>query len=112
LLHARLDELLAHLRRQFDCILLDTPPVGIVADALLLGRLADSALYIVRHNQTQKNSLSALQEIQRDNKLPQVAAVFNGVKMQRHDGYYRKYGYRYGYYDDKKAGDSWWKRWF
>ncbi len=112
LLHARLDELLAQLRRQFDCILLDTPPVGIVADALLLGRLADSALYIVRHNQTQKNSLSALQEIQRDNKLPQVAAVFNGVKMQRHDGYYRKYGYRYGYYDDKKAGNSWWKHWF
>ncbi|MGI9159894.1 MAG: CpsD/CapB family tyrosine-protein kinase, partial [Saprospiraceae bacterium] len=112
LLNLRLDELFVQLRQQFDCILLDTPPVGVVADALLLGRLADSTLYLVRHNQTQKNSLSTLQEIQRDKKLPQLAVVFNGVKTQRPDGYHIKYGYGYGYFDDQKAGAPWWKHWF
>jgi capsular exopolysaccharide synthesis family protein len=112
LLHHRLDDLIGQLREQFDCILLDTPPVGVVADALLLGRLADSALYIVRHNQTQKNSLRILQEIQQEQKLPHPAAVLNAVKMQEHYGYARKYGYGHGYYDDEKSGSPWWKIWY
>ncbi len=112
LLHEALDQLITRLREQFDCILLDTPPVGMVADALLLGRLADSSVYIVRHNQTQKASLNILAEIKKDQKLPHVAAVLNAVRIQGHYGYYRKYGYGYGYYDDVRAKAPWWKIWF
>lgn len=120
LLSDRLKTLLEQLRRDFDYILLDTPPVGMVADALLLGEQADCSLYVVRHGHTQKSTLSLIHELYTQKKLPQLAVVYNGVKSQGRYGYgYGKgygygygYGYHYGYYDDeKRAGKRWWEIW-
>jgi capsular exopolysaccharide synthesis family protein len=112
LLHQRIDELIAYLREHFDCILLDTPPVGMVADAFLLGRTADSALYIVRHNHTPKASLKQLETIREEEKLPHLALVYNGVKARSRYGYGNQYGYGYGYgYYEEEVKKKWWKWW-
>lgn len=120
LLSDRLKTLLEQLRRDFDYILLDTPPVGMVADALLLGEQADCSLYVVRHGHTQKSTLSLIHELYTQKKLPRLAVVYNGVKSKGRYGYgYGKgygygygYGYHYGYYDDeKRAGKRWWEIW-
>ena len=113
LLENEIETLIAYLREHFDCILLDTPPIGMVADALLLGRVADSTLYILRHQHSPRNSLSLLKTVYEDNKLPHLAVVYNGVRKAR--GYYGNAYYGYGqsagyYYEAKPA--PWWKRLF
>lgn len=112
LLTDQLSDLIAQLRLEFDYILLDTPPVGMVADAFLIGQLADSSLYVVRYGHTHKSSLTFIDELYREQKLPRLSIVFNGVKVTGGYGYGQKYGYGYGYgyyEDDKQPG--WWKRW-
>lgn len=117
LITGQLEQLILQLRKDFDYILLDTPPVGMVADALLLGRLADCALYVVRFGYTLKGHLEIIEDIYKEQKLPRPAIVFNGVKANSSYGYGQKYGYgygygygySYGYYDDDKK--PWWKFW-
>jgi len=117
LLTDRLKTLIERLREDFDYILLDTPPVGMVADALLLGEKADCSLYVVRHGHTQKSTLQLIQELYTEKKLPQLALVYNGVKTGNRYGYGKGYGYgygygyHYGYYDEGKAGKRWWEIW-
>ncbi len=117
LLTDRLKTLIERLREDFDYILLDTPPVGMVADALLLGERADCSLYVVRHGHTQKSTLQLIQELYTEKKLPQLALVYNGVKTGNRYGYGKGYGYgygygyHYGYYDEGKAGKRWWEIW-
>lgn len=115
LLTKGLDDLIAELREHYDYIILDTPPVGMVADALLLSRLADSSLYVVRQGMSQKSSLSLVDELHRENKLPRLAIVFNGVQTGSSYGYGKKYGYGYGYgygyYEEDRAKKPWWRVW-
>lgn len=116
LLSERLKSLIEQLRRDFDYILLDTPPVGMVADALLLGEQADCSLYVVRHGHTLKSTLPLIHELYTQKKLPQLAVIYNGVKSKDRYGYGKGYGYgygygyHYGYYEDEKQeGKRWWK---
>ena len=110
-----LDDLIAELRQHYDYILLDTPPVGMVADALLLSRLADSSLYVVRQGMSHKSSLALIDELHREKKLPRLAIVFNGVQAGSSYGYGKKYGYGYGYgygyYEEDLQKKPWWKVW-
>ena len=121
LLTDKLQQFIQDLRNQFDYVIIDTPPVGMVADALLLGPLADCSLYIVRHGYSSISNLEILEDIRRENKLPKPAIVFNGVKMGNSYGgaYGSRYGYGYGYgygegygyYDDDVKKKPWWKFW-
>ena len=115
LLTRGLDDLIAELREHYDYIILDTPPVGMVADALLLSRLADSALYVVRQGLSHKSSVELIDELHRENKLPRLAVVFNGVQANNTYGYGKKYGYGYGYgygyYEEDRVRKPFWKFW-
>jgi len=110
-----LGELLERLKKEYDYILLDTPPVGMVADAMLIGKHADSSLYVVRFGHTHKSSLNFIEDLYREEKLPRLSIVFNGVKVSGGYGYgYGQqygYGYGYGYYDDVGKPKPWWKFW-
>ncbi len=111
LLTDALQRLIEQLRLEYDYILLDTPPVGMVADALLIGKLVDSSLYIVRYAYSNRSSLSFIEELYREEKLPRMSIIFNGVKVSGSYGqqYGYGYGYGYGYYDDDQQR-SWWRR--
>lgn len=96
ILSTRFAELINKLRDEFDYILIDTPPVGMVSDALLLNKFADSSLFIVRYDKTFKSQLSIIDNIAAEQKLPRPYIVFNGVKFNKR-GYRYGYGYGYGY---------------
>jgi capsular exopolysaccharide synthesis family protein len=100
LLQGRVDELFLELRKQFDAIIIDSAPVGLVSDAVTLGRYADGTIYIVRHKYTLKKQIQMVDDIYRQKKLPQLAIVINDISSRGgYGGYYGygSYGYGYGY---------------
>lgn len=99
LLDPKMDELFAWLKENFDIILVDTAPVGMVSDAMTLSKYADSTLYLVRQGHTFKKQIGLIDEFYRENKLPKVSIIINDVKIKPGYGYYGygRYGYGYGY---------------
>jgi capsular exopolysaccharide synthesis family protein len=97
LLNERVDELFAQLRQQFDIIIIDTAPVGLVSDSLTLGKYADAVVYIVRHNYTFRKFLQFANDLFVKKKLPHLSIVINDIKTRAGYGGYYGYGYGYGY---------------
>ncbi|MCC7303403.1 MAG: polysaccharide biosynthesis tyrosine autokinase [Bacteroidia bacterium] len=95
LLNGKIEELIEELRRKFDYIIIDTPPIGIVTDAQILAKSADVTIYVLRHNYTPKSNLLMLEELYRGQKFHNLHLVFNAIKEGSRYGY--KYGYGYGY---------------
>lgn len=99
LLETRLDELFAYLKQNFDVVIMDTAPVGMVSDAMTLSKYVDATLYIVRQGHTFKKQISLIDEFHRMGKLPKISIILNDVKIRTGYGYYGygRYGYGYGY---------------
>ena len=87
-----LDKAIETLKKNFDYVILDTAPVGMVTDTLLIGRVADLSVYVCRADYTHKNEYTLINELAVNNKLPSLCTVINGLDLKR-----RKYGYYYGY---------------
>ncbi len=105
ILSARLRELVDELRSHYDFIIIDAPPVGLVADALQMKDLAEATMYVVRIGYTRKAQLRILQDIAQKNKLPRPFIVANAVKFNASYGNsYYGYGYGYGYGYSSKSG--------
>jgi tyrosine-protein kinase Etk/Wzc len=98
LLNEKVDQLFAELRKKFDAIIIDTAPVGLVSDAITLGRFADSSVYIVRHGYTMKKQIQLIDDLYRNSKLPHLSIIINDIQAQGgYGGYYGYGGYGYGY---------------
>lgn len=99
LLDQKVAELFHWIRREFEVVLIDTAPVGMVSDALTIGNFADCTLYLVRQGRTFKKQVAMIDEFYKENKLPKVSIVINDVKIKAGYGYYGygRYGYGYGY---------------
>lgn len=79
------------LKNNYDYIILDTPPVGLVADALELISFSDVTLYIVRQNYTKKEMIMLLNNRVKRGEIDNVSIVMNGFENKA------KYGSAYGY---------------
>jgi len=90
---AAMQELINDLRYEYDNILVDSPPLRLVTDALILAPMCYICLYMVRHNYTSKKDLTFIEEVYHDNKLPNMQIVFNCVKMDQRYGYSTNHGY-------------------
>lgn len=115
LLDARLDDLFAYLRQNFDVIVMDTAPVGMVSDALTLSKYANCTLYIVRQRHTYKKQIGLVEEYYRESKLPKLSVVLNDVKLHAGYGAYGYGGYGYGYgegYFEKEERKQGLGKWF
>lgn len=88
--NTRLDTLLDAVRTQYDYVLLDAVPVGMVADADILKRLADITVFVVRANVTDKRMLGDLEIMYQEKRFPNLCVAINDVN-------YKKMGYGYGY---------------
>ena len=99
LLDVRITELFDYLKLNFDTVIVDTAPVGMVSDAQTLSKFADATLYIVRQGHTYKKQIGLIDELFRQGKLPKVSLILNDVKLKAGYGYYGygRYGYGYGY---------------
>lgn len=87
-----LDKAIEILKKNFYYVILDTAPVGMVTDTLLIGRVADLSVYVCRADYTHKVEYTLINELAEEKKLPNICTVINGVDLKR-----RKYGYYYGY---------------
>lgn len=97
----RLGTLIDWLRGNYDDIIIDTPPVSIVTDAIIVAKQADVTLYTVRQAYTSKTLLPFMKSINDDQHFPKLNAIFNGVEKSRYG--YTGYGYGYSdYITDKK----------
>ncbi len=97
IMQERTDALFEYLKDHFDIIIIDTPPVGMVVDALLLAKYASTTLYVTRFGVTKKGQLRIVENLKNEGKLPNTSIVLNAVKSGKGYGYGYGYGYSYGY---------------
>jgi len=93
----KMTEFIARARNEFDAVIIDTPPVGIVTDALLLSQLANVTLFVVRQRYTTRGSVQLLDEIFRKGEMSNVALLVNDISASGYYGYGLRYGYSLGY---------------
>lgn len=113
ILSPRFDQLIQELYQHYDVIMIDTPPVGLVTDGILIMRKADVPIYIVRANYSRKTFLKNLNRLMRNNQFGRMCTILNDAQAQGASGYGYGYGYGYGegygsygmgYYEDPTPG--------
>ena len=90
-------ELIEELKEKYDYIILDTPPVGLVSDALELAQYCDVTLYIVRQNFSKKEMITLLNNRVKRGELNNTSIILNGFENKAKYGAGYSYGYGYGY---------------
>lgn len=98
----KMNELLTILNEKYDYVIIDTPPIGLVTDGVILMQYADANLYIVRHNYSKIKSLSVVNNISKNKNISNLNIVINGYTQNEGYGYGYGYGYGndgYGYYE-------------
>ena len=80
------------LKNNYDYIILDTAPVGLVTDTMVIAKYADVTAYVCRADYTPKSTFQMVNMLSEENKLPNMCIILNGVDMSK-----KKYGYYYGY---------------
>ncbi|GAA5026414.1 sugar transporter [Marivirga lumbricoides] len=116
----KMGEFLTALRDEFDAIVIDTSPIGLVADAMEILPFIDHTLLIVRQGVSMKQALSMVNGLYKDGKIKPMSVIFNDIQMRKKGyGYYGGYiygmgygGYGYGYYDEdhKKSKKRFWRK--
>lgn len=110
LANEKMRHLLAEMKIQYDYVVVDTPPIGFVADAIALITLADINLYLVKYNYTRPMMLESARSLLENKTVNRFSVVFNDIKIKRKGyGYGYGYGYDYGngYYEESTA-KPWW----
>ncbi len=98
---SNLEVAIDYLSKKFDYIIIDTAPVGLVSDSLILSRIADLVVYVARVDYTEKTSFDFLNSLSNEGKLKNVSIVVNGddvEKRKRTYGYVNRYSSKYSYY--------------
>lgn len=111
-------EMLAELKKRYDFIVIDTPPIGVVSDAFILLNQSDVNLYVVRQGYSRLEFLKTLDDLYTDGKIPNVSIVLNDSDFSTGSGYGHHYGYldgNAGYYDEREEAEAkkraGWRRW-
>ena len=90
----RLEQIIHNLRQQYDIVILDTPPVLLVSDAVSLQRLADGILLVVKYGYTTKEALRESKRVFEVAGIRATACIFNSVpNVKKRNMYYGYYGY-------------------
>lgn len=100
LLNGRLEEFLAYAREHYDYVVVDTPPLMMVSDALIVSRMTDLNIYVTRAGFTHRQNLKLSEDLYRNEKLKNMAYVISAVDSGGSYGY----GYGYGYGEPGKKG--------
>jgi capsular exopolysaccharide synthesis family protein len=91
-----IEKLKSYLDKNYDVIIIDTPPFGLVADAQLLEHWSHVNLFMVRFQKTLQEQISEIENVYQRKVFKNMGIIFNGIKMT---GYY---GYKYGYYGARR----------
>ncbi|MBK7084106.1 MAG: polysaccharide biosynthesis tyrosine autokinase [Flavobacteriales bacterium] len=99
-LSKHMEELFDYGRTHFDYVIIDTPPVGLITDALVLMKHVDATLFVVNTRFANKDHLRSAMEVIQSNPVRNFGFILNGVRMKKSKYYYNTnygYGYRYAY---------------
>lgn len=113
LMSKKLDDLFTQLKQEYDYIIVDTAPVSLVSDTLIIAKHADTFVYVIRANYLDKRMLTVANIMYKENKLPNMAFVLNGTQMTKGYGYggYGYGGYGYGH-EPEGIQKPWYKKIF
>jgi capsular exopolysaccharide synthesis family protein len=107
LMNNRVQELFDKIKSEYDYVIVDTAPIGMVTDTLIISKYADAFLFVVRANVLEKRLLTIAENAYKEKRLPNMAVLLNGTDIKKGYGY--GYGYGYGNEIEKK---SWFKKIF
>ncbi|HNQ12165.1 MAG TPA: polysaccharide biosynthesis tyrosine autokinase [Bacteroidia bacterium] len=109
-----MDTLMSELQSRYDYVIIDTPPIGIVSDALVLMKYSHVNIYIVRSGITHKQSIKDLHHMAKENIVQNMGIILNGVDLRTAYGYgsYRYSANGAGYYDEDEIKPGLLKRIF
>ena len=108
LMHPRVDELFAKVQEEYDYIVVDTAPVNLVTDTLMISDRADLFMYVTRANYLDKRLLAVPQNLYNEKRLPNMAMLINGTHYKKGYGYGNYGAYGYGHVEK----GPWWKEIF
>ncbi len=103
LMNGDFSDLIAELKPEYDFIVMDTPPVGLVTDGMMAMKNSDISIFVVRANYSKYEFLRNLKRLSSIHKLTNLAIVLNAVPSN-------KKGYGYGYYEDVPTPGKNWKK--
>lgn len=112
LMSKKVDELFGKLKQQYDYIIVDTAPVSLVSDTLIVSKHADTFVYVVRANYLDKRMLHIPDMLHKENKLPNMAFILNDTEVKKGYGYggYGGYGYGTYGYGESTVKKPWYKK--
>lgn len=90
-------EFIEKAKKEFDYILIDTPPVAIVTDALLVSSFTDFYIFIVRQRYSSKDTLDLINDLYKNESIKSLGLVVNDISLTGYYGYGLRYGYSMGY---------------
>ncbi len=96
-LSERLKELLERTKREYDYVIIDTPPAGLLSDAVYMIQFTDATIFVLNTSTSSKKVINFLEGVVESNNLKNVLLVMNGVARVGRKYYYSGYGYAYGY---------------
>jgi len=107
LMSSNLKTILEQLEEHYDYIILDTPPIGLVTDAMMLMKMSDINLFVFRAKFSKRDFIKNINRFVNDHKLKNSGIILNGLELNKKFGYGYGYGYGYGqahdYYKETEA---------
>ncbi|MEQ8881012.1 MAG: polysaccharide biosynthesis tyrosine autokinase [Cyclobacteriaceae bacterium] len=101
ILNGKYEKLLGELKKKYDLVILDTPPIGLVTDAVQSMKKSDLQMYIMRADYSNRSFVKSLENLKKVNRFSNLTIVFNSMKSNgRGYGYGYGAGYAHGYYED------------
>ena len=94
----QVERLFENIKQKYDVVIVDTAPLGLVADSMMISKFVDSTVFVVRQNYTKRNLLKYVDDLYQNKKLSNISLVLNdSVVGSGAYGYGYVYGYGYGY---------------
>jgi capsular exopolysaccharide synthesis family protein len=112
----RMNLLITELKKEYDFIVLDSPPLGLVSDALELTKFVDATIYLTRQNYTKRGMFTVINDKYRTGEITNISIVLNFFEGKARYGYGYDYGYGYGYgaygtgYHENEKKRGWFQR--
>ncbi|HBH48913.1 MAG TPA: tyrosine protein kinase, partial [Bacteroidales bacterium] len=102
----RLVDFIDSMKKEFDYIVIDTPPIAIVTDALLIKDLINTYVFVIRHNYSDRSVLKLVDELYTRRGVANMSILVNDIQVKGYYGYNYSYNYGYGYGYTYRYGQS------
>jgi capsular exopolysaccharide synthesis family protein len=93
----RMKDMINRAKKEFEYVVIDTPPAGLLSDSVYLIQQVDCSIFVLNARTTTKKVINFIEEVIEENKIKNTLLLLNGVTVSKKRYYYQGYGYHYGY---------------